>query len=518
MKTRGLLALCCLIVLMLLAACQGTTNLQSDIEKDGAQLAGLANGVASGRSAVLGDTGDVMANQEGTATPTATPMDAGTWTSTPTAVTSPLTFAPGSCTVQTEENRTVYMGPGSGYSIIGRLELRRDYLVTGMYYRDDFPTWWRIGYDGKEGWVSSLGAITNFMPGASCTPAVQLVEVSPAPAAPQACTVHSPVARTMYSGPGIDYQILGQIEPQHNYLVTGMYYATNYPTWWRIDYDGTVGWIDSLENYTNFMPGASCNPPVELIDVNSPLPAVTPTPAPTSEPTPAWIPGACYVAPTGNLGENRNVYAGPDFAHPVIGTLGVWEYVRATGQLPYDPPVLTGARPSIRVDFYGREGWVTASTYAFSPPDGGCWPIPVAENWPTPPAGVTPPTWTPAPTATLHPDTDQVFEVQGEIGTIAQFSRVLPDASGATTQDVTVLVDGIPPGQWYPVTIQVQCEGTHPEWMRWNPRYLGPEKSCGDTYETTFAQYFNHLDLILAIPADGMTAVYYTITVTVNAP
>lgn len=499
MRNRELFLTGCWIALILLASCQNAIALPSRDPKDEGQIASLIDGKTGSRSGSLDELNRVLQSEE-------------TSTGTPFAADPASTIGPGSCTVHTEQYRTAYAGPGTGYSLVGRLEPGHDYLVTGMYYRDDFPTWWRIDLWGAEGWINGYGASTDFVLGASCTPSVELVAIDPLPTAPGACTYHSPEASTIYSGPGTGYSIVDQLEPGREYLVTGMYYAGNYPTWWRIDYDGAQGWIDAGNGYSNFMPEASCNPPVDFINSNPPQ-VVTPSP------TPELQPGACYVAPVDETA-NLQVYAGPAFSHPIIGMTQPRQYYLATGILP---SYLLGQGPGVQIDFNGMPGWVDASAYMFQ---GDCWPIPTLDTWPTPIVTSTPsPFPTISPTSTLEPgiSPNQVTDISSTVGTTTQITGTLPTSGGQTTTVAAIRVHFGPEevGPYDGVrmlNILVQCTGVNPQNLRWG--YYGSETDieCGRYIDTGVSQGGNLVALALAIPSDGMTAVTYTITVTVNGP
>jgi len=317
--------------------------------------------------------------------------------------------------------------------------------------------------------------------------------------------------KTVYSGPGTGYSIVGQLETGREYLVTGMYYRNDFPTWWRIDYEGAEGWVASLGAFTNFMPGASCSPPVELIDINPP-------PVATPSPTPQMQPGACYIAPVGETA-NLQVYAGPAYSHPVIGTTQPRQYYLATGQLPLELPDRL-----IQIDFNGATGWVDASHYMFG--GDGCWPIPTLTAWPTPIVTSTPspfPTLIPTSTLSSEINPDQVAYVSSVVGSTAQIVGDLPTADGKTTTAAAIRVDFGPleVGPYDGVrmlTVLVQCTGVNPQNLRWG--YYGSEADieCGRSIETGISQGANIVIFGLAVPSDGMTAAHYTITVMVNAP
>ena len=94
----------------------------------------------------------------------------------------------------------------------------------------------------------------------------------PAPATPlQPCEARPITVATVYAGPGTNYAIVGWADSSQTLQVTGMFYADNYPTWWRINFDGVEGWVDALGFGSSFLPGETCNPPVSLVDID-PLP------------------------------------------------------------------------------------------------------------------------------------------------------------------------------------------------------------------------------------------------------
>lgn len=241
------------------------------------------------------------------------------------------------------------------------------------------------------------------------------------------------------------------------------------------------------------------------------------TPSPTAMPT--QLPEPCYAAPVDETA-NLQVYAGPAYSHPVIGTAQPRQYYVATGALPQD---MLGQGPGIQIDFNGVPGWVDASNYMFK---GNCWPIPTLAAWPTPIVTSTPsPFPTPYPTSTLSPDINpsQLVDISSVIGSTAQITRALPTADGRTTT-VTAIRVNFAPSEVGPydgirmLNILVQCTGVNPQNLRWG--YYGSETrfECGRYIDTGVSQGWNIVDLALAVPSDGMTAATYTITVTVNAP
>lgn len=252
-----------------------------------------------------------------------------------------------------------------------------------------------------------------------------------------------------------------------------------------------------------------------LIATATPAP-ITSTPIPSS--TSSQLPGACYVAPVDETA-NLQVYAGPAYSHPVIGTAQPGQYYHATGQLP-----LELAERFIQIDFNGVPGWVDASHYMF---DGdGCWPIPTLDTWPTPIVTSTPsPFPTLSPTSTLSPEINpaQVTDTPSAIGSTVQIIGSLPSTDGKTTAAAAIRVNFGPleVGPYDGVrmlNVLVQCTGVNPQNLRWG--YYGSETDieCGRYIDTGVSQGGNLLILALAVPADGMTAAYYTITITVNAP
>lgn len=363
------------------------------------------------------------------------------------------------------------------------------------------------------------------------------------PVGPLPCTADIYLDTNVYAGPSTSDTVIGTLPIGTLVEVGTILYSTDPSPWLQITYEGQVGWI-SAENVggmgdCGLVPTLVAEVPATATPSALPPPNVatqkpaqpprlteTPTgqPAATVTPTPpvtsTWAPGTCYVTPVDET-SNMSVFAGPDFSQPIIGTLQPGQSMLATGRLPDELYNSAWPRPSIRIDYFGAEGWVDASRYAFQ--SDGCWPIPVVDTWPTPIVTSTPTTYlaaTLAPTSTLPPEVDlnNVIYISREPGSMQQFSSVLPDAQTGTVEYIGVRVGNMEPGDVRLVVISLTCTGANPQNLRWG--YFGSslDWECGRYIETGVSQGGNLVMLALAVPGDGMTSVTYTITVTVQMP
>jgi uncharacterized protein YraI len=313
--------------------------------------------------------------------------------------------------------------------------------------------------------------------------------------------------------------------------VFAVYYAPTQEPWLQIDYGGTPGWISatqvSAEGDCGTLPevivtGQPAIPVTLPPELGTPTP-IPPPPTPTLTPTPSPLPPpdatatatfqACMVAPTDDPGVNLAVYDGPSTTASVLGSVGIGEYLPATG-IYYPPNYDTW----VQVQFRGMEGWIQALYWMF---DGnGCWPLPQVTLSAPPPTWTANP-WTPTllPTSTLAPEVDvnHVLYVRGDVGWTDQFTGVLPNAEGGTVEFVGIRVNEIPVGEVRLLNILVQCTGANPQRLRWGYYGSAAEWECGRYIDTGVSQGGNLVMLALTIPNDGTVQVTYTITATVNA-
>ncbi len=198
----------------------------------------------------------------------------------------------------TEVKANVRAGAGTEHGIICQMSPGETCVVLG-----EENGWYRIEYDGTEGWISrdflevSLQMIER--PAATATPeptAEPTEEPTEEPTAeptPEIAPTEVPEAEPGYewveaevgtliaqaktnvrAGAGTGYEILGRMAPGETCVVLG-----EENDWYRIDYDGMIGWI--AKEYIS----------TEKEVVQRPLPTATPEPTETPVPAETAMPG-----------------------------------------------------------------------------------------------------------------------------------------------------------------------------------------------------------------------------------
>lgn len=141
----------------------------------------------------------------------------------------------------------VRSGPSTEYIIIGQLISGNEARITGR--SDDESNWLRIEFGAHEGWVAYF--TITVVGDASTLPVVQpLADRSDAPGQvrPTATVEHSSGdifisafrRVNVRSGPGMEYQRIGSLEPGSSADITG---RTVDNEWLQVDFDGRQGWI-----------------------------------------------------------------------------------------------------------------------------------------------------------------------------------------------------------------------------------------------------------------------------------
>ncbi len=135
---------------------------------------------------------------------------------------------------------------------------------------------------------------------------------TPAPP-PQASFTVTTATLNVRSGPGTNYNVIGQIRQGQTFPITGKNPAGN---WWQFDYNGRPGWVSGqLVRVTN----------AELVQVATNIPAApTARPQPTAPPRPPAQPTQ-PPAPARQFAQGGTEYRNSDNPHPWItfwGRLG----------------------------------------------------------------------------------------------------------------------------------------------------------------------------------------------------
>lgn len=149
------------------------------------------------------------------------------WSIAGSSPASTPTPAPGSSAqkLQSTTPLNVRTGPAISYERIGVILPGTFYNVTGSQ-----NSWYKIDYNGREGWVS--GAYTSVSGGSVPT-------TTPAPGSPTTGqTLEALVGLNVRSGPGTENPRIGIIYPRTSYPVVGQQ-----GSWYAITFSGRTGWV-----------------------------------------------------------------------------------------------------------------------------------------------------------------------------------------------------------------------------------------------------------------------------------
>lgn len=174
----------------------------------------------------------------------------------------------------------VYSGPGTNYSIIGQANQGTRYTVTG---RNNDGSWYQIDFNGGAGWVFS-DLVTS--EGPFVTVAFN-IPTPPPTNTPVPVTVTPSVAVdstiNVRSGPGTNYDIIGQANQGTRYTVTS---RSSDGSWYQIDFNGIVGWVFSdlvtfegpfVAVAANIPPPPPPNTPMLVLTASAPSPTASPS-------------------------------------------------------------------------------------------------------------------------------------------------------------------------------------------------------------------------------------------------
>lgn len=200
-------------------------------------------------------------------------------------------------------------GPATSFERVGSLAEGSFAAVTG---RNETGDWWQIEFEAGpegQGWVAA--EVVEFVGDATAVPVVA------GPALPDAeqpteavITVVVPAGQAkVRSGPGLDFELLGQLETGDTAVVVG---RSETGDWWQIEYaagDNGQGWVaDAVVDLVG--DGAA----VPLVIV--PLEPGAPTPTPTATPTPEPI-----IAGSVEATDPINIRAEPALDATLVGGL-----------------------------------------------------------------------------------------------------------------------------------------------------------------------------------------------------
>ncbi len=226
-------------------------------------------------------------------------------------------------------------GPGTEYDIIGQLNSGNEVPITGRSNNES--DWLRINFEDKEGWlayftvtivgdvndlpiVEALADRTGLSSERRATPLVRRSSSNTFASAFRRVNVRS--------GPGIEFQRIGVLEPDSTADITG---RTADDEWLQIDYQGQRGWIAYF-----------------VVSITGSLDDITVAAIPITAAT--RIPPAVELVARYNL----NFRTKPTIGAPVIDVI------------PFGTTLTTDARADdagawLRVTYDGEQGWLLSS-------------------------------------------------------------------------------------------------------------------------------------------------------------
>lgn len=433
------------------------------------------------------------------------------------------------CTAQIIEEVPVYPRLGGAGGQLGMLGMGEAVPARAIYVMGDQDPWLQIDFEGQVGFISlraaqlegDCGTLTReVIPSTSSGPydptpnptewALTQVALGTPTVTWEPCMVSLSLQgadQNVYAGPGKSYPVLGALEMDQPVMGTGMFYAYEYGSWTRVDFNGTEGWIESTGYEFG---GNSCGSlPFIPWDTDG-LPTITPSPiAPPVE-------GPCITRTDYGLQADRNVYSRPTTGSERLGMLGMDERVPAWGIFYGD-----GYGSWIQIGYNGAVGWLNGMYYHLEGSD--CYALPFIDpGVPLPTITPTPsdPSAYPSPTP-LPPGLNPTFvnyrtTIPGDVGASTQIARPLPRTDGGMTDNVLIEVTGIPDGVTRRLVMDLTCTGSALNTLQWG--YYGSNAlmwQCGDTVEAYVWDDGNGLYLVFGVHPDGIDSVTYTLTITV---
>lgn len=233
------------------------------------------------------------------------------------AVTSPVltpTFPPGSAWLMAIKITRIFTGPGEENASIGILEGGNRAKIVGKSPDGD---WWaiRVPYvEGEVGWVNDAQVQSYDTSAVTILADIELSpEASPTPA-PDRPKVQAIANTNVRSGPGLEYERIGLLQPGQEADILG---KDPQEFWWLIKIagvEGERGWVAR-----DYVIAQNAND-VPTIGTSSIQFGAIPTPAP----------GAPSLASTMVV----NIRAGPGMNYAIIGKLAPDQKVEVVGVSP----------------------------------------------------------------------------------------------------------------------------------------------------------------------------------------
>lgn len=135
-------------------------------------------------------------------------------------------------TVKASDCLNVRKGPGTGYSKLGSMNKGKTFTITGKTKASDGGIWYRLTYNGMNGYVLSTYVKTS-----SSAPAVTAVSNLKG-------TVSASKGLNVRSGPGTGYSKLGILTNGKTFTITGKT-TTGGTVWYRFTYSGRTAYVSS---------------------------------------------------------------------------------------------------------------------------------------------------------------------------------------------------------------------------------------------------------------------------------
>ncbi len=168
------------------------------------------------------------------------------------------------CLAQALVDTPISTGPGSEYTIIGKLTAGQTAPISGMFYQENYGTWLQIAFqDAPAGWVpAELNGVPYTGSSGNCAN-VPFVDVQPHPATytptptldvtatvtPQPttmiCTGTVKFQVEVFANPAYSSQVVGTVHEGDAVTITDAYYGGDANDWFRIEYSGGSGWISA---------------------------------------------------------------------------------------------------------------------------------------------------------------------------------------------------------------------------------------------------------------------------------
>ena len=254
---------------------------------------------------------------------------------------------------------------------------------------------------------------------ATPTPTVTATDAAPAAVAPPASDAKITVLGEMNirSGPGIDYDVVGDATAGEEYAITG---KNSESDWWQIDFRGESGWI-----YAPFVIAADAE------DVPIVGTAVTEAPVPEEASTET---SPTTQIPIATVGGDMNVRSGPGEEYDRIGGATLGEEFEITGK--------DTDGDWWRIDFDEQAGWIYASFVTATN----------AENVPIVGSSMTETPEPAAGTETGSPDAESpVVTILGDMnireGPGTEYDRI----GGATAGEEFTITGKSADGEWWQI-------------------------------------------------------------------